>query len=56
MKSAASDFVRLILDKADPIEEEDDETLEMAQLALDRGEDETALDLAEDYLESNPLV
>ena len=37
-------------------EEDDEEKLELAQSALDRGEDETALDLAEEYLESYPLV
>jgi hypothetical protein len=35
--------------------EDEEEQLELAQAALDRGEDETALDLAEECLEANPL-
>ncbi|WP_305045720.1 tetratricopeptide repeat protein [Geoalkalibacter sp.] len=36
-------------------DEEEDDRLELAQMALDRGESETALDLVEEYLEDHPF-
>jgi tetratricopeptide (TPR) repeat protein len=42
-------------DLDDFFEDEDDERLELAQMALDRGENETALDLIEEYLEDHPF-
>lgn len=42
-------------DLDDFFDDEEDERLELAQMALDRGENETALDLIEEYLEDHPF-